>query len=280
MKNLKRIIEIREKGIEAISNEDIPTIFQLICDFINLDQDAQKQIKDYNLAMQIKIEDLESYFLTILEDRIEFTKEPLESQDFVISSDLRTISKLLLGQLDPLEAYFSELLTIKGDLFKVIQFVEILELTFAKLEIINNSEKKLLFDTGSMKSLIDVYLKGASIVEPYHVPLFLEILTFFVNSNPEAKEIILDENLIIQLIISDYASYILHIKNCIMEWAKGLVPNPDLTLEMSLQTSVETLIAGNAMSAYMEGKIIIEGNIAKALIFQNLIDIFLEFINI
>jgi putative sterol carrier protein len=65
-----------------------------------------------------------------------------------------------------------------------------------------------------------------------------------------------------------------------MEWAKGLVPNPDLTLEMSLQTSVETLIAGNAMSAYMEGKIIIEGNIAKALIFQNLIDIFLEFINI
>lgn len=279
MKNLKRLIEFREKEIETVSNEDIPVVFQLICEFINLDRDAQKYIEDYNLSIQIKIGDTDPYFLTIMESNANFTLEPLKSQDFVIASDLGTISKLLLGKLDPIEAYFSELLTIKGDLFKVILFVEVLELAFEKLEIIDNRERRVLFDTGSIKSLIEVYSKGPSIVEPFHVPLFLDILSSFVNNNPETKEVILDENLIIQLIISNLDSYRIHINKNKMEWFKGVTSNPDLTLEMSLQTSVETLITGNAVSAYMEGKIFIEGEIAQALIFQNLIDIFLEFID-
>jgi len=131
-----------------------------------------------------------------------------------------------------------------------------------------------------MKSLIDVYSKGASLVEPSHVPLFLEVFTSFVNSNPEAKEIVSEEDLIIQIKISDLDSYVIRIRENTMEWAKETISNPNLSLEMSLQTSVEVLLTGNAISAFMAGKIIVEGDIAKALVFQDLIDIFLGFINL
>ncbi len=65
-----------------------------------------------------------------------------------------------------------------------------------------------------------------------------------------------------------------------MSWYKGEATNPNLVLEMNLKTSAELLINGNPVSAYMKGEIFIEGDIAKALILQDLIDIFLDFINL
>ena len=66
----------------------------------------------------------------------------------------------------------------------------------------------------------------------------------------------------------------------IIEWYKGEETNSNLILEMDLETSADLLINGNPVSAYMKGKIFIEGDIAKALVLQDLIDIFLDFINL
>ena len=279
MKNLKRLTEIREKGLDAVNFEDIPKVFQILCDFINVNPEAQKFIEAYELTMLVEIKDAEPYYLIIKDKNAKFSKGILKTPDFVIISDLKTISKLLLGYLDPLEAYFSELFTIKGDLSKVVLFVEILELAFKLLDIREDHEDKILIDASSMKRLIEVYLKGSP-VEPSQVPLFLEILTAFVNNNPEAKEIISEEDLIIQMRITDLDNYVIRIVDKKMEWSKETVPNHNLVLEMSLKTSAEVLLNGDPVSAYMAGKIIIQGDITKALILQSIIDVFLDFINV
>ena len=280
MENIKRLIEIRQKGAEAVSIEDIPVIFQILCDFININPEAQKLIEGYILRMIVKIKDVEPYHL-IIEDKIaEFNKGTLKSPDMIINSNLKTFSNLFIGQVDPLEAYFSEIFKIEGELPKVIIFVEILELAFELLEVNDNQDKKRVIDANSMKDLINVYLKGPFNVEPSQVPLFLEVLTVFVNNNPEAKETISEEDLSIQMKITNLDNYIIRIVDNRMEWYKGEETNPNLILEMDLETSADLLINGNPVSAYMEGKIIIEGDIAKALVLQDLIDIFLEFINL
>jgi len=280
MENIKRLIEIRQKATEAVSIDDIPVIFQLLCDFINVNPEVQKLIEGYKLRMMVKIKDAEPYHLIIEDKNAEFNEGTLKSPDFIIKSNLKTISKLFLVQVDPLEAYFSEVFKIEGELLKVIKFVEILELAFQLLEVNDNQDKKGVIDANSMKDLINVYLKGPSNVKPSQVPLFFDVLTVFVNNNPEAREIISEEDLSIQMKITDLDNYIILINNNRMEWSKGEIPNPNLILEMNLETSAELLINGNPVSAYMAGKIIIEGDIAKALVLQDLIDIFLEFINL
>ena len=280
MENIKRLIEIRQKATEAVSIDDIPVIFQLLCDFINVNPEVQKLIEGYKLRMMVKIKDAEPYHLIIEDKNAEFNEGTLKSPDFIIKSNLKTISKLFLVQVDPLEAYFSEVFKIEGELLKVIKFVEILELAFQLLEVNDNQDKKGVIDANSMKDLINVYLKGPSNVEPSQVPLFLDVLTVFVNNNPEAKETISEEDLSIQMKITDLDNYIIRIVENRMEWYKGEETNPNLILEMDLETSADLLINGNPVSAYMEGKIKIEGDIAKALVFQDLIDIFLDFINL
>ena len=153
-------------------------------------------------------------------------------------------------------------------------------MAFQLLEVNDNQDKKGVIDANSMKDLINVYLKGPSNVEPSQVPLFLDVLTVFVNNNPEAKETISEEDLSIQMKITDLDNYIIRIVDNRMEWYKGEETNPNLILEMDLETSADLLINGNPVSAYMEGKIKIEGDIAKALVLQDLIDIFLGFINL
>lgn len=280
MENIKRLIEIRQKATEAVSIDDIPVIFQLLCDFINVNPEVQKLIEGYKLRMMVKIKDAEPYHLIIEDKNAEFNEGTLKSPDFIIKSNLKTISKLFLVQVDPLEAYFSEDFKIEGELLKVIKFVEILELAFQLLEVNDNQDKKGVIDANSMKDLINVYLKGPSNVEPSQVPLFLDVLTVFVNNNPEAKETISEEDLSIQMKITDLDNYIIRIVDNRMEWYKGEETNPNLILEMDLETSADLLINGNPVSAYMEGKIKIEGDIAKALVLQDLIDIFLGFINL
>ena len=229
--------------------------------------------------MIVEIKDAETYNFIIDDQHAIFNQGTLESSDFIITSELKTLSKLLLGHLDPLEAYFSELFQIGGDLMKVIQFVEILELVFDLLGLLERQEQTVI-DVSSMKNLINIYLDKSSDIKPAHVPLFLEIFTIFVNNNPETKEMIMGEELTIQMRITDLANYTISLLNDKMEWSTDPVTNPSLILEMSLQTSVDILLNGDPMSAFIEGKIVIEGDIAKALVLQSLIDVFLEFIDL
>ena len=280
MENIKRLIEIRQKGAEAVSIDDIPVIFQILCDFININPEAQKLIEGYRLGMIVKIKDAEPYHLIIEDKKAEFNKGTLKSPEFIIKSNLKTFSNLFLGQVDPLEAYFSEIFKIEGELLKIIIFVELLELAFELIEVNDNQDKKRVIDANSMKDLMNVYLKGPSNVNPSQVPLFLEVLTVFVNNNPEAQETISEEDLSIQMKITDLDNYVIRIADNRMEWNKGEVTNPNLVLEMNLKTSADLLINGNPVSAYMKGDILIEGDIAKALVLQDLIAIFLDFINL
>ncbi|MFX1480026.1 MAG: SCP2 sterol-binding domain-containing protein [Promethearchaeota archaeon] len=279
MENLKRLLEIKDKGVDAVTVQDIPLMFQILCEFINVNPKAQELIEGYQIVMIVEIQGVETYNFILHDQRAIFNQGAIESSDFIITSDLKTLSKLFLGSLDPLEAYFSELIQIEGDLMKVIQFVEILELVFNLLGLLEQEEESII-DVSSMKNLITIYKNKSTDIKPSHVPLFLEILTTFVNNNPETKEIITDEDLVIQLKITDIGDYIISLLNNKMEWSTKKVANPNLILEMTLQNSVDLLLNGNPMSAFLEGRIIVEGDIAKALVFQSLIDVFLEFIDL
>lgn len=279
MENIKRLIEIREKGIEAVNIDDINVLFQILSDFININPEVQKLIEGYKLRIILKIEDAEIYNLNIEDQKAIFNRGTLKTPDFIISLNSKTIFNLFLGKIDPLEAYFSESFKIQGDLLKVITFVNILELAFNLLEVSENQDTERLIDANSMKDLINVYLKGPTKVKPSQVPLFLEVLTVFVNNNPEAQNTISEEDLSIQLKLIDLDNYVVRITDNRMSWYKGEAPNANFVLEMNLETSADLLINGNPVSAFMNGKINIQGDIAKALILQDLIDIFLDFIN-
>jgi len=279
MESIKRILEIKEKGPESVSNEDIPLALGITCQFINTNPKAQEVVRE-DLSAILNIQGAEKYYVSIKNGKCEFGKGEIANPDFTLTTDLTTISKMLLGQIDPSVAYFSGSFKAEGDLYRMILYLEILDVAFQLLEIINKDERVVLIKTEDMKKLFNVYARGVTIVDPEHIPLFFTVLTVFANCNPEAQEYISDEEQRIQIIIKEVGNYLLEFKEGKMSWSEELGENTTLKLEMDLKTSAQVVLDGDAVSAFMAGDISLEGNVANGLFMQELIEIFLDYLNL
>ena len=269
--------------MNSVTIEEVKKAFTLFCDLINEKKKIQEYIKGKDLSILIHLREVGPFFLTIQEGFAEYGIGTITNYDFSLTSMLDVMFKLLVGELDPIEGFFSELFLIKGDLYYMIEFFQIME--FIIINYLKDKDRKvrLILDSNSLIKLFDIYARGISVLEPIHIPLFFEILTAFANNNAKAKKLISDEDLIIQMNIINVGKYFMRIVDKKFAWAVGEARNPNLRFEMGFKTSAEVIFETDPINAFMKGKIKVElkeNDMFKVLILKELTDLLLEFLNL
>jgi len=281
---ITKLKELETLDKNSITIEEAKKAFTLFCSLINEKENIQEYIKGKDLSILIHLKEVGPFFLTIQEGYAEYGIGTISNYDFSLSSNIDTIFNLLIGKLvDPMEAYFSELFLVKGDLYYMIEFFQIMEFIIINYLKEKDSKVRLILDSSSLKKLFDIYARGLSVLEPIHIPLFFEILTAFANNNAKAKKLIAEEDLIIQMNIVNVGKYFIRIVDKKFGWAIGEARNPNLRFEMGFKTSAEVIFETDPINAFMKGKIKVEAkenDMFKVLILKDLTDLLLEFLNL
>ena len=276
--------KIRELRLEKDANryENIKEAFKLFCLLINKNKNIQETIKGKDLTIIINLKELGPFFITIRDCYAEFGVGEIDPFDFSLTSNIEVIFKLLAGNLDPVEAFFSELFLINGDLYYLLEFFQIIE--HINLNTLKNGQKlDLVLDSTSLKKLFDLYARGISVLEPIHIPLFFEILTVFANNNSKAKNLIDGEDLVIQMNIINVGKYFIRIVDSKFGWAIGEAPDPNIRFEMGFKTSAEIIFETDPIDAFMKGKLNVEAkenDMLKVLILKDLTELLLKHLNL
>ncbi|TFG23831.1 MAG: hypothetical protein EU533_02775 [Promethearchaeota archaeon] len=278
------IDKIKELSLDKDSNryENLKEAFKLFCLLINENKNIQETIKGKDLSIIFNLNELGTFFITIQDSYAEFGIGEFDPFDFSLTSSVEVIFKLLIGNLDPIEAFFSDLFIIKGDLYYLLEFFQIIEHII--LNTLKNGQKlDLVLDSSSLKKLFDLYARGISVLEPIHIPLFFEILTVFANNNSKAKQLITGEDLVIQMNIIKVGKYFIRIVDNKFGWAIGEAPDPNIRFEMGFKTSAEIIFDTDPIDAFMKGKLKVEAkesDMFKVLILKDLTDLLLQHLNL
>ncbi len=270
---MKRILEISKKGAEIVKPEDIPLTYELIKEFFNINKNIQEIIKNLEFIVEIYIEGIGTNTFVISNGKAEVKEGKAINPNVTIASDLKTIAQILLGTKDPFIAFFKGELVIDGDLFTVIQYEELLELSRTELNILDRSNKERILELSEVKKLLNVYRGTIKPDDPSLIPSFLKLLIAFVNNNPEALDEIQDVYMKIQLIITHVGSYLIEIKENKMIWREGSAEDSTLIIEMAVDVGLKIILLGDAISPYLAGDISIEGNLQDAMIFSEILQI-------
>ena len=282
MENIKRIFEIKEKGAETATKDDIPMALNLMIELVNTNPEIQELVKDFTLTGVIELTDAgETLNLSIDNGKATYGMGSISNPDFNFSGDLVTITKVLLGELDAVTAYFTEVVEAEGDLEQMITFMGVMEVALDLLKIVKKGEMKSLIPIDTMKELLQAYKGGPEAIKPEHVPQFLKIMAAFINLNPEAQEEIEDSDLKIALKFKDVGDFYITIeKNKMSVSEQSFNGDASLELMMPLSTMTDVMFDGDAVSAYMAGNITVNGDLSQAMLFQSIMEMLIEKIEI
>ncbi len=273
---MERLKEVKA-GAKATIN-DIPVALKVFTELINTNKEAQKIVKGVDIIAQFKVEGADPYILVVKGGKSSFEKKGASNASFTLATNLKTITEVLLGDIDAAVAFLKGDIDVEGDFEKMVVLFEIIELANDVLQLINKEKRKILIDAKTMKKLYNVYkaslVSGANI-DPADVPLIFNIFTTFANLNQEAQETIKGEEILVQMIIKDVGTYVVKISEGKSTWSDKAVDEPTLQFEIGLNTAADIFLSGDAASAFLAGKINASGNIAQAIVLQDLIDIFL-----
>ena len=274
---MERLKEIKEKGADTATPEDIPIGLGVIIDFLNSNPEAQKLIKNMQLKASFTVKDVDTYLLTVENGKSEFVKKTESDTDFKLSSSLKTITEVLIGQSDAAIEWIKGNIEIEGDFERMVDFFEIMELGYDTLGIVEPGEREVLIDAKTMRKLYNVYMEGAKDIDPNDIPLIMDIFCTFANLNAEAQQILEDEEYVVQMVLTDInKSYVVRAKDQKVSWAEESIDNPSLRFSMALTTAADVFLSGDAAQAFLGGKIDAEGNIAEALVLNDVITVFLD----
>ena len=279
---ITKLKELKNLGEPAYNSENVEEVLRLFCNLINDNKYIQEKVREIDVSMVLNLKEVGPFFLTIHDSYAEYGSDSIDFYDFSITSSVEVLFKLLIGDLDPIEAFFSELFIIRGDFYYLLEFFQIIEeISISQLKA--GQKINLVLDSSSLKKLFDIYARGISVLEPIHIPLFFEILTVFTNYNPQAKKLISGEDITIQMNIVNVGKYFIRIVNDKLGWAIGEAPDPNLRFEMGFKTSAEIIFETNPIDAFMKGKLKVEAkenDIFKVLILKDLTDLLLEHLNL
>ena len=282
MENVKRILEIKEKGAESATKDDIPIALNLMVELVNTNPEIQEMVKGLTLSGVIELTDInETLNMSIDNGKASYGTGSLANADFNFRGDMKTITKVLLGELDAVTAYFSEAVEADGDLEQMITFMGVLEVGLDLMKIVKKGEMKTIIPIDTMKELLQAYNTGREAIKPEHVPQFLNVLAVFININPEAQEEIEDADLKIAMKFTDVGDFYISVENNKMTVSDKSF-NGDATLEliMPLSTMTDVMFDGDAVSAYMAGQITVNGDLSQAMLFQSIMEMLIEKIEV
>lgn len=279
---ITKLKELKNLGEQSYNIENVEEVLRLFCNLINNNKNIQERVREIDISMILNLKEVGPFFLTIHDSYAEYGIGSIEFYDFSITSNVEVLFKLLIGELDPIEAFFSELFIIRGDFYYLLEFFQVIEeISISQLKA--SQKINLVLDSSSLKKLFDIYARGISVLEPIHIPLFFEILTVFTNNNPQAKKLISGEDITIQMNIVNVGKYFIRIVNDKLGWAIGEAPDPNLRFEMGFKTSAEIIFETNPIDAFMKGELKVEtkeNDIFKVLILKDLTDLLLEHLNL
>jgi putative sterol carrier protein len=277
-----RINEIKEKGAETANKDDIPKALNLMVELVNTNPDIQKLVEGLSLTGVIELTDInETLNMSIDNGKASYGTGSISNPDFNFSGDLVTITKVLLGELDAVTAYFSEIVEAEGDLEQMITFMNVMEIGLDELNIVKKGEAKSIIPIATMKELLQAYTAGPEAIKAEHVPQFLNIMAAFINLNPEAQEEIEDSELRIALKFEDVGDFYITIENNKMSVSEQpFDEKASLELIMPLSTMTDVMFDGDAVSAYMAGQITVNGDLSQAMLFQSIMEMLIDKIEI
>lgn len=160
----------------------------------------------------------------------------------------------------------------------MIVFLNALEIAFNKLQIVDSQKRELIVHPKDMKKLLEIYNGEGGEDDPNVIPQFFKVFSAFLNSNPEAQEEIGDSQVKINMKIKGVGDYSINIVDGKMSWQEGAVDDATITIELSFENAINLVKTGDAVSAYMAGTISVNGTLQDGIFFQDLLGMFLEFI--
>lgn len=274
---MERLKEIKEKGVESATPEDIPIGLGVITEFVNTDADAQNLIKIFDFKAKFAIDGVGDYAFSIANGKAEHAQKSIEDADFSLYTSLGSISEVLIGQTDITLSFLAGNVGVEGDFGKMIDFFEVIELAYEKIEVLKNSERLTLMDSKTIRKLYNLYVNEMEDgIDPNDLPLLFDIFSAFSKVNKEAKEILEEEEFTVQMNIPNVGSFVIIAKDDQISWSDVKIDDADLEFELALETAAELLMSGDAASAFLAGKIDASGNIAHALVVNDLIETFLD----
>ncbi len=278
MENIKRVLEIRDSGPESAKIEDIPLALNLIAEFANINPEVQVLIKGIEITLVIDIQDVGMYNVTIKNGKCTTGTGKLVNPSFSLKTDLLTISKVLLGQLDATLAFFSKQVEVSGDLYYMIIFLNALEIAFEKFKIVDTGKRELIVSPKDMKKLLEIYNGEGGADDPSVITKFLRVFCAFLNNNQETQEEMSDNQIRLQLKIKGVGDYLMTVVDGKASWKEETANDATITIEMTLENAVNLVKTGDAVSAYMAGIISVNGNLQDGIWFQDLLALFIDFI--
>ena len=149
------------------------------------------------------------------------------------------------------------------------------------MKIVKKGEMKSIIPIDTMKELLQAYNGGPEAIKPEHVPQFLNILAAFININPEAQDEIEDADLKIAIKFTDVGDFYITVADNKMSVSEQPFDgDPSLELIMPLSTMTDVMFDGDAVSAYMAGQITVNGDLSQAMLFQSIMEMLIEKIEV
>lgn len=269
----ERIISLIKKGASSRESADIYSLLNKFGDLFGSLPDSEV----FNFSMNLIIED-EVFGIQSNETDVLVEQRKIDYPDFSIKMNKLTFFGLVMREIDAIKAYFQEKIEFHGDLYYAVRFMDILHLKI--LNLFPKTEMDEQITPSTIKTLLEVYQKGIKTANASHIPLFNDIFCLFVNHNPSAQKSIENHDILFEFLIHQYGKYFIQIQNSEMKWSESSKRTPDLIMMTDIDTSAGILIKGDAMKAFLEGKIQVGGNSLYALFYLELILMFLEFLNI
>jgi len=272
---MERLKEIKAKGAETATAGDISIGLSVFTDFINSNSEAQNLIEGKEMIGYFCLDDAANYVITIKDGKCQYAQKDINDPSFSVYAPLTSITKILIGDLDVSMGFITGEIEVAGDFPAMVDFFEVMELALTELGLVERG-RKLLLDTETMRKFYNLYMEGAQDIDPADIPLVFDIFCTFGNLNMEAQEILDEEDALIQMNVPDVGSFVIKVKDNKVSWSNEKIDDAELEFELSLQTAADLLLSGDAATAFLEGRIEAEGNIAQALVMNDLIQVFLE----
>ena len=127
--------ELNEKIQEGeFDVADIPAYLTLFCELGNEIEDLQDEVEDWNRRINLVLEGLGTYWITVEDGRFTTGEGAIENPNLVLTLDAQEGAMVFSGDKDAKAAYMSGALKVEGDLPDAVKMQTLIEIVVEEIE--------------------------------------------------------------------------------------------------------------------------------------------------
>jgi putative sterol carrier protein len=127
--------ELNEKIQEGeFDAADIPAYLTLFCEMGNEIEDLQDEVEDWNRRINLVLEGLGTYWITVGDGRFTTGEGAIENPNLVLTLDAQEGAMVFSGDKDAKAAYMSGALKVEGDLPDAVKMQTLIEIVVEEIE--------------------------------------------------------------------------------------------------------------------------------------------------